>query len=155
MLFRLLLLFTLAPLFELMLLIEIGRQIDVGPTIALVIITGVVGAALARHQGLRTFQQINRELAEGRLPGDPLIDALLILVAGVLLVTPGVMTDGVGFLLLLPPVRAVLRRYLKKRFQKQFVITNWSDFGPPRQNDFVDVEAKSVDEEKDNGSNDG
>ena len=147
MLFRLLLLFTLVPLFELMLLIEIGKRINAGPTIGLVIVTGIVGAALARQQGLRTFARINHDLAAGHLPGDSLIDALLIFVAGALLVTPGVMTDGVGFLLLLPPVRAVLRNHLKKRFQAKFEISHMTNVHPPGQDEFIDVEARSSEEE--------
>jgi len=142
MLLRLLLLFTLVPLIELSLLIEIGKRIDVWPTIALVIVTGVIGAALARHEGLRTFNHIRVDLNAGRLPADKLVDALLILVAGVLLVTPGIITDGIGFLLLLPPFRSLIRHYLKKRFQSKFVIMHPGGFAdhPPDDN-LIDVEA--------------
>lgn len=147
MLFRLLLLFTIVPLVELALLIEIGKVIDVGPTIALVVVTGVVGAALARHEGLRTFRSIQSDLTAGRLPGDRLIDALLILVAGVLLVTPGIITDGIGFLLLLPPARAVVRSHLKSRFRARFKMIDMTNLHPPHEDDFTDVDAHPPDDD--------
>jgi UPF0716 protein FxsA len=151
MLLQLLLLFTVVPIIELALLIQVGRIIDVGPTIALVLLTGFVGAALARHEGIRTIMNMRRDLAEGRLPADRLIDALLILVAGVLLITPGLITDTIGLLLLIPPARTAVRNRLKKRFLTKVVIQNvreprWSS----RSDDFIDVEARPVDD----GSND-
>ena len=146
MLFRLLLLFTIVPLVELALLIEVGKRIDVVPTIALVVVTGVVGAALARHEGLRTFRSIQSDLAAGRLPGDRLIDALLILVAGVLLVTPGIITDGIGFLLLLPPARSLVRSHLKNRFRTRFSMVDMTNLHPPGGDDFIDVEAHPPDD---------
>ena len=148
MLIPLLLLFTLVPLLELALLIKIGRLIDVGPTIGLVVITGIIGAWLARHEGLRTLTRIRSELSAGQLPGNEMIDALLILVAGVFLVTPGVVTDGIGFLLLIPPVRALMRNYLKARFKAKFVMTHMSNTDWSRQDDFIDVEVKSLDDEQ-------
>jgi len=143
MLFPLLLLFVLVPLVELALLIKIGKVIDVGPTIALVVVTGVIGAFLARHEGLRIYGRIRSALAAGQLPGDQMIDALLILVAGVLLVTPGVITDGIGFVLLIPPARALLRNHLKKKFKARFTIVGMDDMHEPRRDDFIDVEVKS------------
>lgn len=102
---RLLLLFTTVPLVELALLLWIGARIGVGPTIALILVTGVAGASLARLQGLATWRRFQAALAAGRLPGAELLEGLLILVAGALLLTPGVLTDAVGFLLLVPPAR--------------------------------------------------
>lgn len=102
---RLLLLFTSVPLVELALLLWIGGRIGVLPTVALILTTGVAGAALARQQGLATWRRFQAALAAGRLPGRELLEGLLILVAGALLLTPGVLTDAVGFLLLVPPAR--------------------------------------------------
>ncbi len=113
---RLLLLFTAVPLVELFLLVKMGTVVGVGPTIALVIFTGVLGAWLARQQGLGVLHRLRVELAEGRLPADALIDGLLILVAGAVLLTPGLLTDALGFVLLVPPSRAVVRRILAARF---------------------------------------
>lgn len=110
MFYYLLLLFTLVPLTELALLIWIGQQTSLLFTIGLVLVTGIAGAALARWQGWRAVARIQAELRQGHMPADALLDGLLILVAGLLLVTPGVLTDAVGFGLLVPPARSVLKR---------------------------------------------
>jgi UPF0716 protein FxsA len=110
MFFRLLVLFTVVPLVELYLLIRVGGVIGVLPTIAVVVVTGAVGAALARWQGLGVLRRFQHELSEGRAPTGTLIDGLLILLAAVLLLTPGLLTDLVGFLLLVPGGRALVRR---------------------------------------------
>jgi UPF0716 protein FxsA len=107
---RLLLLFTVVPLIELYLLIKIGGVIGVVPTIAIVIGTGVLGAWLARWQGLAVLRRISEEMAAGRLPTDALIDGLLILVAAAVLLTPGLLTDSLGFVLLVPASRALVRK---------------------------------------------
>jgi UPF0716 protein FxsA len=78
--------------------------------IAFVVLTGIAGAALARWQGWRAVSRIREELRVGRLPADAMMDGLLILIAAILLITPGVLTDVVGVLLLLPPVRSVVKR---------------------------------------------
>jgi len=107
---RLLLLFTVVPLIELYLLITIGGVIGVVPTIAIVIGTGVLGAWLARWQGLAVLRRISEEMTAGRLPTDALIDGLLILVAAAVLLTPGLLTDTLGFVLLVPASRAFVRK---------------------------------------------
>jgi UPF0716 protein FxsA len=149
MLLNLLILFTVVPIVELALLIQIGKVIDVGPTIGLILLTGIIGATLARHEGLRTLRQIRNELNAGRMPGTQLVDALMILVAGALLITPGILTDCVGFALLLPPVRALMRRWLEKRFRASFTITN-IHMNP--NDDFIDVEAHPVDDDEDDNN---
>lgn len=117
MLGRLILLFTLVPFLELALLIWIGRRIGALPTFALVVATGVLGASLARYQGLATWARFRRALEQGRLPGTELVEGLLILVAGAVLLTPGVLTDLAGFLLLTPPVRRFLVRWAEPRLR--------------------------------------
>ncbi len=145
MFFRLLLLFTVLPVVELALLIRIGRAIDVGPTIALVVLTGVAGAALARHQGLRTLRRIQDDLARGLMPATELLDGLMILLAGAVLVTPGVITDAVGFALLIPPIRALIRKRVAEHFRKRIVIMpGATDSAPAAQDEFIDVEARVV-----------
>lgn len=119
MLAKLLLAFTLIPLFELLVLIPIAQNIGLWPTIAVVLVTAIAGAWLAKVQGLGAWKRLQNDLAQGRLPGDSLLDGILILVACTLLVTPGVLTDVVGIGLLLPFTRKPLRTYLKKRFTKQ------------------------------------
>ncbi|MBI2204534.1 MAG: FxsA family protein, partial [Candidatus Rokubacteria bacterium] len=93
-------LFIAVPLAELALLIEIGRHVGVVTTIALVIVTGALGAALARHQGLGVLRDMRGQLAAGQVPASSLVDGLIILVAAALLITPGILTDTVGFLCL-------------------------------------------------------
>ncbi len=114
---KLLLLFTLVPLIELYLLILIGQSIGALPTVLLVVLTGTLGAALARRQGFSVWARINREMQSGRFPANDLIDAVLLLVSGVTLLTPGVITDVLGFLLLIPLTRAPIREFLKRRFR--------------------------------------
>jgi len=114
---RLLLLFIAVPAVELMLLIEIGQRIGTLATIGLIMGTGIVGASLARQQGMSAFARLRTDLADGRLPTEPIVDGVLILVAGAVLITPGVLTDLSGFLLLVPACRRLLKRSLKRRFE--------------------------------------
>ncbi len=116
---RLLLLFTLVPLIELALLIEIGQKIGLWNTIAIVVLTGFIGAALARSEGFGIISRIQNELASGQLPGDSLIDGALVLSGALLLLTPGLITDAFGFALLLPFSRAFVKIYLKKYFGRK------------------------------------
>jgi UPF0716 protein FxsA len=133
---RLLLLFTLVPLVELYLLIEIGGAIGVAPTIAIVIVTGVIGAALARWQGLGVLRRLQDDLAAGRSPTDALIDGLLIFVAGAVLLTPGLITDALGFLLLVPAGRAAVRKLVSAAVARNLVV---------RRPDIVDAEWRRED----------
>jgi len=89
------------------------------PTIGLVVITGMAGAALARLEGLRTIWKLRGELGKGKLPGGALLDGLAILVGGALLLTPGILTDLVGFSFLLPPTRRVLLKRIRKSLEER------------------------------------
>lgn len=113
---RLFLLFACVPLIDLFLLFRIGAGLGFWPTLALVLLTGVVGAALARAQGIRTIIKIHTELAAGHMPADELADGAMILLAAALLVTPGFLTDVVGVALLVPWCRRVARRVLSRHF---------------------------------------
>ncbi len=115
---RLLLLFIALPAIELALLIEIGSRFGTVATLGLIVVTGAIGATLARGQGLRLIGEIQRELEEGRLPAGSLIDGLLILIAAAVLVTPGVLTDAFGFLCLVPGFRRLVKRALLRRFER-------------------------------------
>jgi len=110
MFFRLLLLFTVVPLVELLLLLELGRHVGPLPTIGLVLFTGALGAWLARSQGAEVLARVRREFAAGRLPTDALLDGMLVLVAGAVLLTPGLLTDFAGFFLLWPVGRQIIRQ---------------------------------------------
>ena len=118
---KLFLLFTIIPLIELALLIKIGAYIGVLMTISVVVITGILGAALARYEGFSVLNQIRSTLASGDIPADELIEGLLILVGGALLLTPGFLTDILGFVLIIPTTRRIFREYLKKYFKNKFI----------------------------------
>lgn len=134
---RLLLLFTLIPIAELALLIQMGRWVGLLPTVGLVIVTGILGAALASREGLRAWRAFQLDVWEGRLPGRSILDGLSIFVGGALLLTPGLMTDLLGFFLLLTPTRRWLQDRLVGRLgaalaqpQTHVRIQTW--FGWPR-----------------------
>jgi len=134
----LLLLFVCVPIIEIWLLIRIGQAIHAGPTIALVILTGIIGAALARREGARTLFRIQETMGRGEIPAQAMVEGVLVFVAGLLLVTPGVLTDCAGFLLLLPPVRAVTARKLVDHFRSRVILT-----GPGVHVEFRDFHARS------------
>ena len=117
---RLLLAFTLVPLAELYLLLLTGRYLGPVATIALVVVTGFLGAALAKSQGTRAFARVQREMQAGQMPTEALLDALLIFVAGAVLLTPGLLTDLLGFFLLLPAGRRVVRETVASRIRRRF-----------------------------------
>ena len=119
MLFRLFLLFTLVPLVELYLLIRVGTYLGVLDTIAIVITTAIVGGLLARSQGLAVLNRILTQLNEDRIPAESLFDGVFILVAGFLLITPGLLTDGLGFLFLIPWTRQALKLWFKQRVEEK------------------------------------
>ena len=119
MFFRLLLLFTIVPFVELIVLIEVGKQIGTLATIAIIILTGILGASLARIQGFLVLNRIREEMNMGKMPTDSLIDGLLILIGAIVLLTPGFITDLIGFLLLIPFSRASLRGPIRHYFRNK------------------------------------
>jgi len=119
MIFKLMLLFTLVPLIELSLLVTIGQKIGLGATLTIVILTGILGAYLAREQGFKVISKIQSELSNGRIPADSVIDGVLVLAGGLLLITPGFITDAVGFSVLIPISRALIKEYVKRKFRQK------------------------------------
>jgi len=130
---NLLVLFIVIPLVELFLLIQVGSRIGVLPTIGLIVLTGLIGASLARQQGLSAMRRIQEEIRNGRQPALELLEGVMILIGGIVLITPGIMTDLIGgivlitpgimtdlfgFALLLPTFRKGLARKLKANFAK-------------------------------------
>ena len=133
--------FILLPLVELLILLRIGREIGLGPTMGIIVLTGVVGASLARAQGLGMLQEIQNALTGGELPAGKLIEGLIIFLAAAVLLTPGVLTDALGFCCLIPTVRRRLRNRLTSWLQLKFEMTP----GPrPPGRDLVDIEAVEV-----------
>jgi len=117
----LVLIFIVVPIAELYVLIQIGQAIGVLPTIAVLILDSILGAALMRQQGRAAWLRFNGALAEGRVPGREVIDGVLVIFGGALLLTPGFLSDILGLLLLLPPTRAIVRSVLVRRFGVRLV----------------------------------
>jgi UPF0716 protein FxsA len=113
---KLLVLFIGLPLLELAILVKLGEVIGFWPTIGVVIVTGILGASLARAQGFMVYTRIQSELAAGRIPAGGLVDGLLILIGGIVLLTPGLLTDLFGFALLIPWMRVIFKGWLQRKF---------------------------------------
>ncbi|MBN63196.1 FxsA family protein [bacterium] len=116
---RLLLLFTLVPIVELAVLIEIGQHLGMLPTVALVLATGALGAALARREGIQAFHRLRDSIGQGSFPGEAILDGVLILGGGLLLLTPGILTDLLGFAALVPGTRYFIKYYLKTAIERR------------------------------------
>ena len=137
----LLLLFVAVPLVEIWLLLEVGGVIGAVPTIGLVVLTAVVGAALVRAQGFSTIMQVRRSMEAGEIPAVAIIEGIFLLVAGALLLTPGFVTDAIGFGCLVPP----LRRTLILRFIEVRVVRPHHPGPTPRQGQVFEGEFKRED----------
>ena len=124
MLWKLFLAFTIIPVSEIYILIAIGGQIGILPSIGLVILTGIVGASLARSQGLKTLGRIRDSFQQGVVPGEELLNALLIAIAGIVLLTPGFLTDAAGLFLLIPATRTLCREWLRRRIELVYAQRN-------------------------------
>jgi UPF0716 protein FxsA len=115
---KLFLLFVLVPVAEIYLLVTVGGAIGAFPTVALVILTALAGAHLARMQGLSTMLRIRENLDQGFMPAEDLLDGVLIFLAGIVLLTPGFLTDIAGLLILLPATRNLFKQWLRKKFDE-------------------------------------
>lgn len=118
----LLIAFLVVPLVEIALLFWIGQMIGFWPTLAIVIATAFLGSTLVARQGRETWLQVRLDMAEGTVPAKSLAHAAMILVAGALLLTPGFLTDAVGFALLVPQVREFLRTWLVRRYRDRWIV---------------------------------
>ena len=128
----LILLFTILPALELALLIKVGSHIGALNTILIVIGTGVVGAALARHEGFRVLMKVQDSLQRGIMPGADILDGFMILAGGIALLTPGFITDALGLFLLFPLTRAGIKWLLRRRFQAMIArgqVVHFGSFG--------------------------
>lgn len=118
----LLILFIAVPVIEIGLFIQVGGMLGLWPTLALVLITAFVGASLVRSQGLSTLMTVQQRMQRGEIPAQQIVEGVMLAVAGVLLLTPGFMTDAMGMAVLLPAPRALLAKYLMTKV----VVTNMS-----------------------------
>ncbi len=112
------LLFMAIPVAEVIIYIELGKHIGLIPTLTLIFGTGIAGAVLAKQQGFYIIREIQKELRDGVVPGNQLLDGFLLLAGALLLLTPGLLTDAAGFVLLLPFSRRYIREWLKKKLRK-------------------------------------
>ncbi|MCG3865065.1 MULTISPECIES: FxsA family protein [unclassified Photobacterium] len=122
----LMLLFIAVPMIEIGLFIQVGGFLGFWPTMMLVFITAVVGASLVRSQGLATLMSVQTKMQQGEMPAQEIVEGVLLAVAGVLLLTPGFMTDVLGLCILLPPIRAKMALQLMRRVKVQ---SNFNQFG--------------------------
>ena len=133
MLLKLILLFTITPLLEFYILIKVGTVLGAGNTILIVLLTGIAGGVLAQAQGLRVIQQVTSDLGQGIFPAGPLWNGLFVLIGAVFLITPGLLTDLVGFLCIIPftrgPLKKMAKHYVARKLEQKGVIhIRWGDF---------------------------
>lgn len=129
---KLLLVFIVIPLIELYIILKVGNAVGFTNTLFSIILLGIIGAYLAKKQGLMVVNKVQQQLSQGLIPGNELLDGLIILAAALLLITPGLLTDLVGILLLVPFFRSKIRKYLKKLLRKWLesghVMFNFTNF---------------------------
>jgi UPF0716 protein FxsA len=128
----LVLLFLVLPIAEIYVIIQVGGAIGILPTLALLLLDGFIGAALARSQGRTAWERFNRALAEGRVPARETFDGAMVIIGGALLLTPGFITDVVGFCLLIPPTRALVRGLVARLARRRVAFTWGVATQPPR-----------------------
>lgn len=154
-LWKLLIPFLVLPWLELVILLHLAQFIGAGGTILLILATGILGASLTRLEGLRVLGEIHQSLEQGRVPANELLEGVLVLIAGVVLLTPGLLTDTAGFLLLIPPCRAALRKRLVTHFQTRVKVSfgssqastdTWTE--TDRDHNTIDVDARFPDEKQ-------
>jgi UPF0716 protein FxsA len=150
---KLVLVFTLVPLTEFIIFIKLADVVSLPVTIAIIIGTGILGAWLTKAQGFKTFISYQKAISEGRIPHREAIDGLLILLAGAVLLTPGFLTDAVGFALLVPPVREKVRKYLGKRLKDKIQVVGQEIKDPLHErspqssaSNVINVESEVIDE---------
>ena len=121
MFFYLFLFFSIIPVIEIAILIKVGSYIGVIETISIVILTAIIGAFLVRQEGLTVMYKLRQKIQEGVMPAEEIFDGVMILISGALLLTPGFVTDVIGFSLVFPPSRRVLKKLLRRYIEKKFL----------------------------------
>jgi UPF0716 protein FxsA len=125
-----LVLLILVPVVELYVIVQVSHAIGVVNTLGLLVAVSIVGGWIVKRQGLSVWRRVNLSVSSGRVPGDELIDGFLVLLAGALIVVPGFVTDALGLLLLLPPVRALVRVWTRHRFGRRVEVIRATYGGP-------------------------
>ena len=150
---RLAALFVIVPAVELAILYRLAGVVGFWPEVGLIVATGFVGAALARHQGRATLRRLKTDAAAGRPPADAAVDSVLILVAGALLLTPGLLADAVGFSLLIPGLRRSIKRGVARALKNRVDVRVASVVPPATRPDVFVVEPTRLrDEPRPSGS---
>ncbi len=156
--------FIIVPIIEIWLIVQVDAAIGGWETIGLLVLDSVIGAWLVRREGFSILARVQTGLGRGELPTNELIDGMLVLFAGALMLTPGFLTDGLGFLLLLPPTRAIVRTFLKARFAGRVSVGGGAygvPFGGPTSGPFGGAggfgytDVRGTDVSEDEGSGDG
>lgn len=151
----LLIIFVAVPILEIAAFIQVGSLIGLWPTLGLTIATAVAGAGLVRYQGFRTLMALRDNLDSGQLPVEPAIHAGFLLVAGLCLVTPGFVTDAIGFVLLVPPARLAIARALWRYVSRHGDVTiiggqtRHERARRPQDGPIIDLEAEEVGDDAD------
>ena len=148
MLARLLLLFIGIPVIELCLFMVLGSKIGIAPTLLIIIITGALGAYLTKSQGLKALNNYQAATAQGKLPHEEVLDGLMILIAGAVLLTPGFLTDAIGFSLLVPSIRASVRKVLGAYLKGKVSIVGQNVGAPDRTRSSggtINIDAEVID----------
>ncbi|HIP22224.1 MAG TPA: FxsA family protein [Rhodobacteraceae bacterium] len=133
------------PIIEIGLFIELGGFLGLWPTLGIVVLTALLGTLLLRTQGLSTLEELKRTAETGQSPAGPMANGALILVAGLLLLTPGFFTDSFGFLLMVPPFRALLIKWIAARAQMKIYASAANSQQAP---DIIDGEFEIVDDDE-------
>ncbi len=152
-------LFVLIPLAEIFVFMKMSAVIGLGTSLLMALGTAILGGALVRHQGLQTMMNAQNSMNKGQIPSKDLFDGLCIVAAGATLITPGFITDFLGFSLLVPQVRDILRKKLKTsaHFSAQSFSSQHTEFHDnkryhrPSDPDVIDVEYETIDEKSDKG----
>ena len=137
--------FVVIPLVEIMVFMSVGEWVGMWKTLFLAFFTAVLGGFIIKYQGLHTISAMQKASSEGRMPVNEIFDGVCLIAAGATLITPGFVTDSIGFLLLIPPVRAVLRDFIKKRTELHMAMG-----GQQNSPDVIDIEYEKIDENPDN-----
>ena len=133
------------PIIEIGLFIQLGGFLGLWPTLAIVVATALLGSLLLRTQGLSTLEELKRTAETGQSPAGPMANGALILVAGLLLLTPGFFTDSIGFLLMIPPLRTLLIKWIATRAQMKIYASAANSQQAP---DIIDGEFEIVDDDE-------
>lgn len=137
---KLFLAFTIIPFVELYILFQLADLTSPITTLTIVILTGVVGAYIAKREGLSIFKKTQNQLNQGKLPKDTLIEGLCVLIGGILLLTPGILTDLFGFSLLFPLTRVIYREFIKKYFENKVDYKMYTQSNPNQNSESIDEE---------------